>query len=82
MIIMAKTNMYDKYQTVIPKEIRKGLGIKGTDYYIEWFLDEDGKVEVEFIKKLNFMEMGGRYKTEEPIDSVELKKKFKKGELK
>ena len=82
MTIMAKTNMYDKYQTVIPKEIRKELGIKGTDYYIEWFLDEDGKLEVEFVKKLNFMEMGGRYKTEEPVNSVELKKNFKTGELK
>ncbi len=82
MTIMAKTNMYDKYQTVIPKEIRKELGITDTDYFIEWFLDEDGKLEVEFVKKLDFMEMGGRYKTEEPVNSVELKKKFKKGELK
>jgi len=37
MTIMAKTNMYDKYQTVIPKEIRKELGITDTDYFIEWF---------------------------------------------
>jgi len=73
MTIMAKTNMYDKYQTVIPKEIRKELGITDTDYFIEWFLDEDGKLEVEFVKKLDFMEMGGRYKTEEPVNSVELK---------
>jgi len=44
-------------------------------------LDEDGKLEVEFVKKLDFMEMGGRYKTEEPVNSVELKKKLQKGEL-
>jgi hypothetical protein len=33
------------------------------------------------MEKLNFMEMGGRYKAKEPINSVELKKQFKKGEL-
>lgn len=82
MTTLAKTNMYDKFQTVIPKEIRKELGIKDNDYVIEWYINDDGKVEVEFIKKLTLEEMVGRYKTDETIDALKLKRKFKKGELK
>jgi bifunctional DNA-binding transcriptional regulator/antitoxin component of YhaV-PrlF toxin-antitoxin module len=78
---IATTKIYDKFQTVIPLEIRKEYHIKGKNYFIEWNINEKGKIELEFIKKLSFSEMAGRYKAKEPINSLELKKQFRKGEL-
>lgn len=78
---LATTKIYDKFQTVIPVEIRKKYGIEGKDYFIEWNINNKGKVELEFVKKLSFEDMVGRYKTKKPIDSLKLKKQFRKGEF-
>lgn len=45
------TSIYDKFQTVIPAEIRKEFDLDKT-YKIEWKINENGKVELDFIKEL------------------------------
>ena len=79
---LATTKIYDKFQTVIPVEVRKKYDIDEKGYFIEWNINEKGKIELEFVKKLSFEDMVGRYKAKKPIDSLKLKKKFRKGEYK
>ena len=74
------TSIYDKFQTVIPSEIRKHYNLD-KNYIIKWSINESGKTELDFIKKIPIKDMIGRYRAKEPIDSVELKHKFKNGEL-
>jgi bifunctional DNA-binding transcriptional regulator/antitoxin component of YhaV-PrlF toxin-antitoxin module len=75
------TKIYDKFQTVIPVEVREKFNIDGKGYFIEWNINNEGKVELDFIKKLSFEEMVGKYKAKKPIDSLKLKKQFHKGEF-
>lgn len=79
MIMIVTTKIYNKYQTVVPLEIRKKLGIEQNDI-IEWKLKENGKVEVSFSKNLSEKDMIGRFKAKKPFDSVKLLKKMDKGE--
>lgn len=72
------TSIYDKFQTVIPSEIRKEFNLDKS-YKIEWKINENGKVELEFIKELTLDEMVGHYTSKEPIDTVQLKNYFKNG---
>lgn len=72
------TSIYDKFQTVIPAEIRKEFDLDKT-YKIEWKINENGKVELDFIKELTLEDMIGRYTSKEPIESVKLKLDFKNG---
>lgn len=74
------TNIYDKFQTVIPSEIRKHYNLD-QNYIIRWSINDAGKTELEFIKKIPIEDMIGRYHAKEPIDSVKLKHKFKNGDL-
>jgi len=78
---LATTKIYDKFQTIIPIEVRKKCNIDKKDFFIEWNINEKGKIELEFIKKLNFEDMIGRYETKKPINSLKLKKQFRKGEF-
>lgn len=74
------TKIYDKYQTVIPSEIRNHFNLDKS-YKVQWKINDEGKVELEFIKELTLDDMVGRYSANEPIDSVKLKKDFKDGNL-
>ena len=74
------TKIYDKYQTVIPSEIRNEFNLDKS-YKIQWKIIDEGKVELEFIKELTLDDMIGRYSANEPIDSVKLKQDFKNGNL-
>lgn len=71
--MVSVTSIYDKFQTVIPAEIRNEFNLDKS-YKIEWRIKEDGKVELQFIKELTLNEMVGHYTACEPIDSVQLKK--------
>lgn len=79
--MVSVTKIYDKFQTVIPAEIRNKFNLDKS-YKIEWKINENGKVELEFIKELSLDDMIGRYTAKEPIDSVKLKQDFKDGNLK
>jgi bifunctional DNA-binding transcriptional regulator/antitoxin component of YhaV-PrlF toxin-antitoxin module len=77
--MIVTTKIYNKYQTVVPLEIRKILGIEQNDL-MEWKLKKNGKVEVSFSKNLSEKEMIGKFKAKEPFDSVKLLKKMDHGE--
>ncbi|MBR6024588.1 MAG: hypothetical protein IK044_06550 [Methanobrevibacter sp.] len=70
------TSIYDKFQTVIPSEIRKEFNLDKS-YKIEWKINDDGKVELEFFKELSLDDMVGKYTANEAINSVDLKHDFK-----
>lgn len=53
-MIIAKTNIYDKFQTVIPKRIKEELGITKKNTVIEWNINKKGKVKLTFRKKINW----------------------------
>jgi AbrB family looped-hinge helix DNA binding protein len=72
------TKIYNKFQTVIPKEIREKLGIT-EDHLVEWYIDENGEVKLKFIQSLSFDQMAGIFKTSKPTDSVKLKKRVQRG---
>lgn len=75
------TRIYDKYQTGIPAKIIKHFNLDKT-YKIKWNINDEGNVELEFIKTLSLNEMIGRYSADKFINGVKLKNKFKKGEIK
>lgn len=78
--LVSVTSIYDKFQTVIPAEIRNEFDLDKS-YKIEWRINDNGKVELEFIKELTLEDMVGRYTASQPIDSAKLKKDFKNGKL-
>lgn len=78
--MVSVTRIYDKFQTVIPSEIRREFNLDKS-YKVEWKINENGKVEVEFIKDLSLEDMIGRYSANETIDSVKLKHDFKNNKL-
>lgn len=78
--MVSVTGIYDKFQTVIPAEIRNEFNLDKS-YKIEWKITDDGKVELEFIKDLAIEDMIGRYSAVEKIDSVQLKHDFKNNKL-
>ncbi|MBZ9570633.1 type II toxin-antitoxin system PrlF family antitoxin [Methanobrevibacter sp. TMH8] len=77
--MIAKTNIYNRYQTVIPKEIRKKINID-KEQIIEWDINDKGKVELTFRKKLTTKDMIGRYTTKKPINATNELKKMERGE--
>jgi len=77
--VSLSTKIYKGFQTAIPSEIRKKLNLE-VDDIVEWFLDENGNVNIEFRKKSNFEDIIGIGKTPYKTDAVKLKKKAAKGE--
>ena len=75
---MITTKLYNRYQTVIPSPIRKKLDID-QDSMIEWVINEKGKVELTFRKKISEKDIAGMIKKELPYDAVEIKKRGAKG---
>lgn len=78
--MVSVTRIYDKFQTVIPLEIRKEFNLDKS-YKVEWRINDLGKVELEFIKDLSLDEMVGKYYAVDDMDSVKLKQDFKNNEL-
>ena len=77
-IMALTTKIYNKFQTVIPKEIREKLGIT-ENHLVEWYLDELGEVKLKFIENLSFEDMAGIFKSDKPTDAVKLKKRAQRG---
>ena len=75
---MITTKLYNRYQTVIPSPIRKKLKID-PESVVEWSINEKGKVELTFRKKITEKDLVGIIKEELPYNSVEIKKKGAKG---
>ena len=77
-IMVITTKIYNKFQTVIPKEIRKKLDIT-KDHLVEWYLDETGEIKVKFVENLSFEDMAGIFSSDKPTDAVKLKKRTQRG---
>ena len=77
--MVTTTKIYDKYQTVILKEIRQKLDITKEDI-VEWRLLENNDIRINIRKKSDFKDIIGMINTKKPTDAVELKKKAQKGE--
>lgn len=73
------SNLYKGFQTVVPSKIRKKLNLD-LNHVLEWNIDENGKVEVEFRKKTNFMDLNGLISSEKHTDSVKFQRKIRSGE--
>ena len=73
------SNLYDGFQTVVPSKIRKKLNLD-LDYILEWNIDENNKVEIEFRKKTNFMDLNGLVSSKKHRDSVKFQRKIRHGE--
>ncbi|MGL4670185.1 MAG: type II toxin-antitoxin system PrlF family antitoxin [Methanobacteriaceae archaeon] len=78
--MIAETNIYSRYQTVIPKEIRKKVGIK-KNQVIEWNINKNGKVELSFREKISHDDVKGMINLKEKTNAVKLVKDlYKKGD--
>ena len=76
-MIIGHTKIYKNFQTSIPKEVRETFGVN-KDTIVEWGIDENGEPKVNFRKKVNVEDIIGLIKTDEPTNSVELKKELYK----
>ncbi|GAA5819798.1 MAG: putative regulator PrlF [Methanobrevibacter sp. CfCl-M3] len=75
---MITTNLYNRYQTVILSEIRKKIDVN-PDSIVEWKINEKGKVELDFRKKVTEEDIIGLIKEDLSYNSVEIKKRSAKG---
>jgi bifunctional DNA-binding transcriptional regulator/antitoxin component of YhaV-PrlF toxin-antitoxin module len=62
------TNLYRGFQTVVPSKIRKKLNLD-LDYILEWTISENNKVEVEFRKKTDFLDLVAMVSNENQVES-------------
>jgi len=76
---MVTTKLYNRYQTVVPAEIRKKLDMKKDDI-LDWRVTENGTAEIRIKRKTSLKDMEGIFTAKSHINSVELKKKVQKGE--
>lgn len=72
------TKIYKGFQTVIPSEIRNKLKLE-VDDIVEWFMDENGSIQINFRKRSNFEDIIGIGQTGYKTNSVKLKKMASKG---
>lgn len=73
MEVLANTKVYKNYQTAIPKVIREMFKIDKKTV-IEWGIDEDGKPQLSFRKKVTVNDVLGMMDDDGAESSVELKR--------
>lgn len=66
---MGRVRVTRSYQITIPKEIREASGIKIGDY-VEVYLDANGRIVVEKVRKERMRLASGRRLTSEEIDEL------------
>lgn len=76
-MILSNTKIYKNFQTSIPKEVRETFGVD-KDTIVEWGIDENGKPEINFRKKVKVEDIIGFIKVDEKTNSVDLKKELYK----
>ena len=76
-MIYADTKIYKNNQTAIPSKIRKECNV-GPDDVVEWILDDDGKITLNFRKKVTFKQMRGSINIGKKTNAVELEKELYK----
>ncbi|OPY22197.1 MAG: putative regulator PrlF [Methanobacterium sp. PtaU1.Bin097] len=81
-MIKVETNIYDKFQTVVPKKIRETMGLT-KNHIIEWTINDKGKVELSFRKKVTDDDVIGMVSLKEKTNAVKLVEDlYKKGDKK
>jgi len=73
------SNLYKGFQTVVPSKIRKKLDLD-LNHVLDWNINKNGKVEIEFRKKTKFMDLNGLVSSKKHTDSVKLQRKIRSGE--
>jgi len=76
--MLASTKLYNKYQTVVPSEIRKRLNVEEDDI-LEWDVTEDGCAKIMFRKKMTDEDIIGIIDGKLPYNAAELKKMAQMG---
>lgn len=74
--MVIETKVYGN-QTTIPAPLRKKHNIKQNDI-VEWHEDKNGKIIVNFRKKMSFKDIKGKITLDHETNSVELKKEIYK----
>lgn len=74
--MVSVTDIDVKFRTIVSPEIHNKFNLDKS-CRIEWIINDEGRVEVEFIRQLSIDEMIGRYSASKPIDSLWLKHDFK-----
>lgn len=77
MKILAYSEIYDKYCTVIPKQMRDLFDID-EDTVIEWGVDENDNPQINFRKRVTVNDILGMIDEDSKESSVELKKSLYK----
>ncbi len=77
--MMITTKVYDNNQTAIPSEIRKKFNVQANDI-VEWFVNEDGEINIFFRKKSRLNDIVGIVSSKKPIDSVKIQKRIEHGD--
>ena len=65
--ILANSNIYKNYQTVIPKNVRKEFNVT-EDTIVEWIKNEEGELNITFRKKVTLKDVDGMIKKEDDIE--------------
>ncbi|MBE6503176.1 MAG: hypothetical protein E7Z76_02640 [Methanobrevibacter sp.] len=65
--ILANTKMYKNKQTIIPSEIREKFDVD-ENTIIEWGVDEHGKPQINFRKKITLKDVAGMIKKEDDVE--------------
>lgn len=60
----------ERGQTVVPKDIRDYLDIKGGDS-LQWSVNDDGEVVIKPKKRKSVMDLKGILKPKEPIEDID-----------
>lgn len=76
-MIFETTKVDKNNQTTIPHKIMKELDIE-VDDIIEWVLDDDKILTLNFRKKVKFEDMRGSINIDEKTNAVELEKELYK----
>lgn len=76
-MIYADTKIYKNNQTSIPSKIRKECNVE-VDDVVEWTLDDNGVITLNFRKKVTFKEMRGSINIGKKTNAVELEKELYK----
>lgn len=64
--ILANSNIYKNYQTVIPKNVRKEFNVT-ENTVVEWIENENGELNIKFRKKVTLKDVVGMIKKEDDI---------------
>ena len=68
-ILHIETKVYQGNQTTIPSSIRKKYDVEPDDI-VDWILHDDGKITIEFRKKVSVNELIGIGKTEDDTEET------------